>query len=32
MKKIIKYIFKPRPTYLGDTIPVNGNGDITNDK
>ena len=27
----IKCIFKPEPTYLGDTIPVNGNGDITND-
>lgn len=24
-------IFKPKPTYLGDTIPVNGNGNITND-
>ncbi len=24
-------IFKPKPTYLGDAIPVNGNGDITND-
>lgn len=23
---------KPKPTYLGDTIPVSGNGDITNDK
>lgn len=22
---------KPEPTYLGETIPVNGNGDITND-
>lgn len=25
-------IFKPEPTYLGDTIPVSGNGDVTNDK
>ena len=25
------HIFKPEPTYLGDTIPVSGNGDITND-
>ena len=24
-------IFKPEPTYLGETIPVSGNGDITND-
>ena len=24
-------IFKPEPTYLGESIPVNGNGDITND-
>lgn len=30
-KDFIKCIFKPRPTYLGDTIPVNGNGDVTND-
>ncbi len=25
-------IFKPEPTYLGESIPVSGNGDITNDK
>ena len=31
-KDFIKCIFKPQPTYLGDTIPVSGNGDITNDK
>lgn len=30
-KDFIKCIFKPKPTYLGDTIPVNGNGDVTND-
>ena len=24
-------IFKPEPTYLGDSIPVHGNGDVTND-
>ena len=30
-KGFIKCIFKPEPTYLGDTIPVSGNGDITND-
>ena len=31
-KDFIKCIFKPKPTCLGETIPVNGNGDITNDK
>lgn len=31
-KDFVKCIFKPKPTYLGDTIPVSGNGDITNDK
>ncbi|MCI8617197.1 MAG: DUF218 domain-containing protein [Clostridia bacterium] len=31
-KDFIKCIFKPEPTFLGDTIPVSGNGDITNDK
>ena len=30
-KDFIKCIFKPEPTYLGDTIPVSGNVDITND-
>lgn len=30
-KDFIKCIFKPKPTYLGDTIPVSENGDITND-
>ena len=30
-KDFIKCIFKPKPTYLGETIPVNGNGNITND-
>ena len=30
-KDFIKCIFKPESTYLGDTIPVSGNGDITND-
>lgn len=24
--------YKPKPKYLGESIPVNGNGDITNDK
>lgn len=31
-KDFVKCIFKPEPTYLGDTIPVSGNGDLTNDK
>jgi SanA protein len=31
-KDFIKCIFKPKSTYLGDSIPVSGNGDITNDK
>ena len=31
-KDFIKCIFKPVPTYLGEAIPVSGNGDITNDK
>lgn len=31
-KDFVKCIFKPEPTFLGDTIPVSGNGDITNDK
>lgn len=30
-KDFIKCIYKPKPTYLGDTIPVSDNGDITND-
>ena len=31
-KDFVKCIFKPKPTYLGDTIPVSGDGDVTNDK
>ena len=31
-KDFVKCIFKPEPTFLGDTIPVSGSGDITNDK
>ncbi len=31
-KDCIKCIFKPKPKYLGDTIPVSGDGNITNDK
>ena len=31
-KDFVKCILKPEPTYLGDTIPVSGSGDITNDR
>ncbi len=31
-KDFVKSIIKPKPTYLGESIPVSGNGDITNDK
>lgn len=31
-KDFFKCFFKPSPTYLGEEIPVTGNGDITNDK
>lgn len=31
-KDWFKCIINPEPTYLGDTIPVSGNGDVTNDK
>ena len=31
-KDFFKCIIKSKPTYLGDTIPVSGNGNITNDK
>lgn len=31
-KDFVKCITKPEPTYLGETIPVNGDGDVTNDK
>lgn len=31
-KDVVKCIFKPQATYMGDTIPVSNNGDITNDK
>lgn len=30
-KDFFTSIFKPKPKFLGDTIPVSGNGDITND-
>lgn len=31
-KDFVNCIIKPEPTYLGESIPVSGNGDITNDK
>ena len=31
-KDFVKSIFKPKSTYLGEEIPVSGNGDVTNDK
>ena len=30
-KDFVKVIFKPEPTYLGEAIPVSGDGDNTND-
>ncbi len=30
-KDFVTTIFKPKPTYLGDVIPISGNGDLTND-
>jgi len=30
-KEFVKCIFKPEPTYLGEALPVSGNGNITND-
>jgi vancomycin permeability regulator SanA len=32
VKDFFYVIFKPEPKYLGETIPVSGNGDLTNDK
>ena len=31
-KDFVQCIFKPEPTYLGEVIPVFGNGNVTNDK
>ena len=31
-KDFVTVMLKPEPTYLGDVIPVSGNGDVTNDK
>ena len=32
VKDVFSCIFKVEPTYLGEVIPVSGNGDVTNDK
>lgn len=32
VKDFLYVIAKPEPTYLGDSIPVSGDGDLTNDK
>lgn len=32
VKDAFSCVFKPQPTYLGETIPVWGNGDLTNDE
>lgn len=31
-KDVLTAVFKPEPTYLGETIPIFGNGDLTNDE
>lgn len=31
-KDFITTVFKMKPTYLGDAIPISGDGDVTNDK
>lgn len=31
VKDFLTVIFKPEPTYLGEAIPLSGNGDLTND-
>ena len=31
-KDFVNTLIKPEPTYLGEVIPISGNGDITNDK
>ena len=31
-KDFVKSILKPKSTYVGESIPVSGNGDETNDK
>ncbi len=32
VKDLFTVIINPEPTYLGDAIPISGNGDVTNDK
>jgi len=32
VKDFFYVIIKPKPTFLGEVIPVYGNGDLTNDK
>jgi len=32
VKDFFYVLIKPEPTYLGEVIPVNGNGDLTNDR
>lgn len=32
IKDFVKCLFKPEPKYLGESIPLTNNGDITNDK
>lgn len=31
-KDFVQSVFKPEPTYLGETVPIDGSGDLTNDK
>ena len=31
-KDLIYCMIKPKPTYLGEAIPVSGDGNVTNDK
>lgn len=31
-KDFVTSMIKPEPTYLGESIPISGNGDVTNDK
>ena len=31
-KDFFSAVIQPEPTYLGEAIPVSGNGDLTNDK
>ena len=32
VKDVLTCLFQPKPTYLGDAIPISGNGDSTNDE